>query len=318
MSDGTLLHRIWPDKQRPGRTPAFLLLLATVMVFGLTVCGFGGWSALLRIPEKPLRAAREEMPVSPVLRQTDDGPKVLEQTVIPVFAAFFDSGRDAAQAYCDGMPETTGASGIAGHARIWIGGTQLSVPEVLQLPQLPNGCEVTSLTALLQYRGLPANKLDLAYGYVPREDFTQSRYGSIGPDPELAYAGDPAADSGFYCFAAPLAQGANQYLLEMGSSMHAFDVTGVTAEGLEQYIRGGDPVVVWVTLDLSRPRTGNAAWIVGDTVYKPYVNLHCVVLIGWGPNICTLMDPLVGIRTVDQQTFLRCFKQMGSRALVIH
>lgn len=324
MSDavgiGAWLQRIWPNKWRLGRIPAVLLLMFAVLLFGLSVCGFGGWSAPLVMPQKPLQAAREEKIVSPVLRQAASGWETFEQTAVPVFAALFGGGRAAAQAYCGGLSDTAGPSVIAGYARIWFGEKQLSVPEVLQLPQLPNGCEATSLAALLQYRGFPANKLDLAYGYIPREDFTESKYGSIGPDPERAYAGDPATDSGFYCFAAPLAQGANRYLHELGSSMHAFNVTGVTGEGLRQYIRGGDPVVVWITLDLSKPYIGRFKWLLGNTgrVYEPYSNLHCVVLTGWDRDTCTLMDPLQGICTVDQQAFLTCFEQMGRRALVIH
>lgn len=196
----------------------------------------------------------------------------------------------------------------------------LPVRAVLQNPGLPNGCEATSLAALLQYKGIAANKLDLAYAYIPREDFAEISGGRTGPDPEHAYAGDPSTGLGFYCFAAPLAQGANRYLQEQGSPLYAVDITGVTAEGLVQYLRAGDPVVVWVTLDLSAPRTGSFTWTLTDTgeTYIPYVNLHCVVLTGWGRGVCEIMDPLQGRRTVDQQAFIDAFVQMGSRALVIH
>lgn len=197
---------------------------------------------------------------------------------------------------------------------------RLPVRAVLQNPGLPNGCEATSLAALLRYKGVAANKLDLAYAYIPREDFRETAGGRTGPDPERAYAGDPSTGLGFYCFAAPLAQGANRYLQQQGSSFYAVDVTGVTAEGLKQYLCAGDPVVVWVTLDLSAPRTGSFTWVLADTgeTYTPYANLHCVVLTGWGRGVCEIMDPLQGRRTVDQQAFIDSFEQMGSRALVIH
>lgn len=308
-----------PDKQLLRRTAAVLALVAAVALLGLSACGLQIWSALPSVPpQKPRQAGTEGKPVSHS-RHAAAG-KDEQQPAVPVFAFLLDGGRAAATAYCDEVLGDLEAPAIQGHSRPWSGQTDLSVPEVLQLPQLPNGCEVTSLTALLQYRGFAANKLDLAYGYVPREDFAESPYGIIGPDPEHAYVGDPATASGYYCFAAPLAQGANQYLQEMGSTMHAFDVTGVTDKGLELYIRGGDPVVVWITLDLSAPRTGSFTWLIRDAgkVYWPYSNLHCVVLMGWGRDTCTLMDPLQGIRTVNQQAFLNCFKQMGRRALVIH
>lgn len=72
-------------------------------------------------------------------------------------------------------------------------GVQLPVRTVLQNPELPNGCEAASLAALLKYKGVPADKLDLAYGYIPRGDIEETTDGRTGPDPELAYAGDPAA-----------------------------------------------------------------------------------------------------------------------------
>lgn len=197
---------------------------------------------------------------------------------------------------------------------------RLPVRAVLQNPGLPNGCEATSLAALLRYKGVAVNKLDLAYAFIPRKDLIETADGRTGPDPEDAYAGDPSTSLGFYCFAAPLAQGANRYLQEQESSHYAVDVTGVTADGLKQYLSAGDPVVVWITRDLSAPRTGSFTWTLKDTgeKYTPYVNLHCVVLTGWGRGVCEIMDPLQGRRTVDQQAFIDCFEQMGSRAMVIH
>ena len=167
--------------------------------------------------------------------------------------------------------------------------------------------------------GVPADKLDLAYGYIPRGDIEETTDGRTGPDPELAYAGDPAAGLGFYCFAQPVAQGANAYLAAQGSALRAADITGVTGQGLLQYLRGGDPVIVWITKDLSAPRTGGCTWLLADTgeTYVPYVNLHCVVLAGWDGDTCTIADPLQGRRRVDAAAFLQCFRQMGSRAVVV-
>ena len=181
-------------------------------------------------------------------------------------------------------------------------GVQLPVRTVLQNPELPNGCEAASLAALLKYKGVPADKLDLAYGYIPRGDIEETTDGRTGPDPELAYAGDPAAGLGFYCFAQPVAQGANAYLAAQGSALRAADITGVTGQGLLQYLRGGDPVIVWITKDLSAPRTGGCTWLLADTgeTYVPYANLHCVVLAGWdgdsgpGRGVCGDSGPGAG------------------------
>ena len=115
-------------------------------------------------------------------------------------------------------------------------------------------------------------------------------------------------------------RGANAYLAAQGSALRAVDITGVTGQGLLQYLRGGDPVIVWITKDLSAPRTGGCTWLLADTgeTCTPYVNLHCVVLAGWDGDTCTIADPLQGRRRVDAAAFLQCFRQMGSRAVVVH
>ena len=46
----------------------------------------------------------------------------------------------------------------------------LAVTPALQEPALPNGCEAASLASVLDYYGLQADMLDLAYGYIPRQD----------------------------------------------------------------------------------------------------------------------------------------------------
>ena len=55
----------------------------------------------------------------------------------------------------------------------------------LQEPQLPNGCEVTSLAMVLGWAGYPVDKLELYEGYLPRQDFTETPEGwKLGGNPE--------------------------------------------------------------------------------------------------------------------------------------
>ena len=57
---------------------------------------------------------------------------------------------------------------------------QLPVPRILQNPELPNGCEITSLCMLLRYLGFDADKCILADRYLPR---TETWWGT---DPDRA------------------------------------------------------------------------------------------------------------------------------------
>ena len=87
----------------------------------------------------------------------------------------------------------------------------LPVSQILQNPELPNGCEITSLCMLLRYRGFDADKCDLADRYLPRSEFWW------GTDPDAAYMGNPHLDDGspqcgYYCFAGPIVAAAKAYL----------------------------------------------------------------------------------------------------------
>ena len=123
----------------------------------------------------------------------------------------------------------------------------LDVPVFYQWPEMPNGCEATALTMLLQYYGFAADKLSVAYDYIPRSDFTYTWFSTYGPDPASAYAGDPAL-FGFYCLAPAVAEGANRYLAEQDSTLRAVDISSADGYVLRRSIAQGRPVVVWATI----------------------------------------------------------------------
>lgn len=90
-----------------------------------------------------------------------------------------------------------------------------------QNPQLPNGCEVTSLAMLLGWAGYPVDKLELYEGYLPRQDFIETPEGwKVGGNPEDVYVGDAASKlGGWYCFEGPIVEAANAYLQDQKSEV---------------------------------------------------------------------------------------------------
>lgn len=48
----------------------------------------------------------------------------------------------------------------------------IDVPTVMQNPELPNGCEITSLTAVLNSKGYKVEKTEMADIYLPKEAST--------------------------------------------------------------------------------------------------------------------------------------------------
>ena len=195
--------------------------------------------------------------------------------------------------------------------------------EILQNPELPNGCEITSLAAALATAGYMVDNTTLADEYLPR---SESYWGA---DPEKVYMGNPRLSSansgnssaqGWYCYEGPILEAANNYLADQESLMTAV-AENLDRESFMDKLKSGTPVISWVTTDMTAPTHSsvvgwndeNGEWFV------PYINLHCVLVIGYNleVNELGLMDPLVGFRTVDTDTFFSVYEMMGSRSVTI-
>lgn len=148
----------------------------------------------------------------------------------------------------------------------------LPVPQILQNPELPNGCEITSCCEVLHYLGFAPDKCELADYYLPR---SAQWYGA---DPDEVYMGNPHLDdgspeTGYYCFAGPIVQAANAYLAVQGSSCRAYDLTGAEEAELASQLQAGNPVIFGQRCTLAISST------------TPAVNTTCPV--GGGTRCCT-------------------------------
>lgn len=189
---------------------------------------------------------------------------------------------------------------------------------IYQNPELPNGCEITSLAMLLQWAGCPVDKVELAKNYLPKEDFIYVGSERLGPDPGQDYAGDPAGAGGWYCFEEPIINAGNAWLNEQGSTFRAVSLTGLTRKGLENYLDLGTPLAVWVTLNYAPPRFSSFQWTLPDGArYTPYSNLHCVVLAGRSGDDYQIADPISGWQRVSPAAFWSSFDAMGRRAAAV-
>ncbi|SOC06283.1 uncharacterized protein YvpB [Ureibacillus xyleni] len=195
----------------------------------------------------------------------------------------------------------------------------LDVPVVLQNPELPNGCEITALTAILNYYGMKVDKLKLATDYLPKQPITKKGNTLYGPDPNLAYAGDPSKKSGsYYVFAPPIVEVANNVLFEHSSEFRAMDLSDASKKEIINYVQSGVPVLAWVTIDLKKPRT-KGAWVIQETKqnHPIYMNLHAVVVTGYQNGKVSVMNPLSGHQSIEENVFFDSFKSLGSHAIVI-
>ncbi|RIX50964.1 hypothetical protein D3P08_17900 [Paenibacillus nanensis] len=196
----------------------------------------------------------------------------------------------------------------------------IDVPLVMQKPELPNGCEITSLTSVLNGLGYDLSKEVMADNYLPQEPFYRKDGKLYGADPNKAYAGNPRDQIAWFSYAPPIIEAANTVFTEFGGDYEPVDLTGSTREQIYEELKQGRPVVIWVTLDLSPPKV-TSSWYLNTTgeLFKAPVNLHCVVLNGYSAsnNRVHVMNPLQGQVTYDADQFFASYDALGTHALVI-
>lgn len=186
---------------------------------------------------------------------------------------------------------------------------------ILQKPEFPNGCEITSLTMLLQMYGYTPSVALLYDQYLAKGEVTL-QYGILyGPDPEVAYAGDARSeDRGWYCYEMPLAEAGNGYLVSLGEAQRLTGVQGITIQQLDEQLHNG-PVVCWVTIGYETPMYSTLVYNTGMTTFQPLTNLHCIVVKEKTMQGYAVLDPLRGSYSVEETIFQNSFVSVGSRVV---
>lgn len=196
----------------------------------------------------------------------------------------------------------------------------LAVPSLLQHPELPNGCEITTLTAVLNYYGAATDKMEMTDQYLPKQPFKYSGNKKYGPDPNIAYGGYPGSlETGTYVFAEPIVNTANNFIKDRKLKLQAQNISGSTLEEITNYVDMGIPVIAWVTLDLSKPKI-RGGWYIEETgeYHQMFTNLHTMVIIGIKNDKVEVMDPLKGYVTLDKIKFFESYVSLGEQAIVVY
>lgn len=192
------------------------------------------------------------------------------------------------------------------------GQKQLSNFKVIQqLPELPTGCEITSLTMALNYSGCSADKCDLADNYLTKGEFGQT-------DPRKAFIGDPRSENDSRgCYAPVIADTANKYLQANGYGKTASDLSGSALSDLFSYIDSGTPVIIWGTMDCAAPQYTDK-WVIDGQTIRWVRPEHCMVLIGYSDAQVIVADPYYGaVKSFDKATFESCYNALYQQAVVI-
>ena len=197
----------------------------------------------------------------------------------------------------------------------------IDMENILQLPELPVGCEITALTILLRHCGFDAEKTDMAKNYLPIS-WGNARYedGKTYKDSFFNYfIGDPFG-RGYGCFSGAIEKAANAYIADNGGGYVVKNISGAHPDVLYDYLAAGIPVLCWATDGMIEPEYYET-WYDNETGEQLdwYLNEHCFVLAGFNidADLVTLNDPMKGIIDYNINKFETRYDQMYRQAIVI-
>jgi uncharacterized protein YvpB len=190
----------------------------------------------------------------------------------------------------------------------------LDVPFVDQNPELPTGCEITSLTEVLNYYGYNVDKEYMARNYLPMSETAQS-----GCFIEY-YLGSPWKINGSGCFAPAVVTAANNFFMDRKSALKAYSLSYASIDALFEQISLGYPVIVWTSFDYSVEEITYTyiEYETGGSFYWPIYE-HCVVLSGYDKEAgtVTFADPTYGIVQHSIEDFEKYYQKFFYQAVVI-
>ncbi len=188
----------------------------------------------------------------------------------------------------------------------------LDVKPILQKPELPTGCEVTSLCTVLNYYGFIIDKEELFDNFMPHTFNADCTF-------DDKYIGDPRANNGFGCYAPVVYETAKAFFESEKSDMEPYDLTGTPFRELFYQIEMGRPIVIWASVDL-HDVTLELKWKTPDGREALFTKWeHCLVLTGYDlkKGVVYCADPLKGHAEYSLERFEMIYDKMGQQALVM-
>lgn len=263
--------------------------------------------------------ANEEIPFATVIL---DEPKVTEAPVVTTEAAVTTTVvttttevTTTTAVTTTEAPVTTTVTTTAVKAPV-----KLEVDSILQNPELPKGCEITSLTMLLNHYGFGVSKMQLV-DYMPKFNFYIIDDVLYGADFINTFPGNPkSSTTGCGCYTPCMVTTAEKFFQASGIEGYKLeDITGSDFDTILSYTDAGRPVMVWATVDMVEPEYSKE-WTTPDgRVVQWNENEHCFVITGYDRNTNTVYvnDPLRGKVSYSMSVFKLRYNQMGKYAAVI-
>lgn len=187
-------------------------------------------------------------------------------------------------------------------------------PMIKQFPELPTGCEITSLTMALHFYGFTIPKTFMADYFLDKAEYRTADY-------RKKFVGDPREIRAYGCFADVIVNSAERYFTTVPNrTFDVLNLTGCTPDTLYSFIDCGYPVIVWATGKMKESGTG-PSWADRETGERiTWVsNEHCLLLTGYDSNhgYVIVNDPMIGMTSYSKKIFEQRFAELESQAIVI-
>lgn len=198
------------------------------------------------------------------------------------------------------------------HSTLFIKPEQkLNVPIENQLPNLPNGCEVTSLSMLLNYYGIKTNKDELAQNIA----HVSSYDGKYRGNPHKGFVGYMSQANGGWCvYNEPLYNVASKY------TNRICNATGENFDQVIDLVASGHPVLIITTLKY-QPVHDMQTWHTREGIVHVTPSSHACVITGYDKKNNTIFvnDPYgIKDKKVNWQKLAASYNQQGKQALYIN
>lgn len=192
------------------------------------------------------------------------------------------------------------------------------VPHIKQLPELKRGCEVTSLSMLLNYKGYKTTKLNLAREIKKDTTPYKEMNGKIYyGNPNNGFVGNiyDTSEKGLGVYHRPIFALSSTY-----AGNDTLDLTGCGFDDLYYFINKNCPV--WVIINSKYdelPDNMFQNWITPDGEIRITYNEHSVLVVGYDDMYVYINDPLasLGYTKKEKAKFIKAWEQMGRQAVTI-
>lgn len=190
------------------------------------------------------------------------------------------------------------------------------VPHVSQLPELPSGCEVTSLAMLLRFYGEEADKMTLAEQVAKDPAVYEVKNGVVHwGDPNAGFVGDMTrrTQSAYAVYHKPVHE-----LLSLYFPHSALDLTGCEFSDIKRFVSGGGPVWVIVNTKYKKlPASDFVTWESASGTVRATYSVHAVVVTGYDGENVYFNDPLGRASSAPVQGFTDAWEQLGRQAVAV-